>query len=176
MESAPTTMRLFTALWPEPDVRAAIAAVSQSMAWPGGARPTAHAKLHMTLHFLGDVDDDRLPALCTALAVPAPAFELRLDQLQAWPGGLLVLCPSSIPPPLARQRADLAERLLALGVRVDARAFAPHVTLARRAPPHCAQRSLPPVRWPVRGHALVQSTPQGGYAVLQRWDAARPTG
>jgi len=167
-------MRLFLALWPQPDVRAAIAAVGRLIAWPPRARPTTHAKLHATLHFLGDVDDSRLPALRSALGVSTPLFDLRLDQLQAWPGGLLVLCPSSVPSTLMCLHADLANRLSAEGLSVEARPFRPHVTLARRAPNAGAPPSFPPVHWPVQGHALVCSTPDGRYAVLQAWDAARP--
>ena len=167
-------MRVFLALWPQPDVRAAITTVCQSIAWPPEAHPTAHAKLHATLHFLGDVDDSRLPALRSALGVSMPFFDLRLDQLQAWPGGLLVLCPSSVPSTLVCLHADLANQLSAEGLRVEPRPFRPHVTLARRAPTPGVQLSFPPVHWPVQGYALVRSAPDGSYAVLQAWDAARP--
>lgn len=164
-------MRLFIALWPPPEVREAIATAAQVIAWPAGARPIAQSKLHLTLHFLGDVDDSTVPALRDALAVRAACFELRLDRLQAWPGGWLVLCPGGVPAALVQLHADLAQRLSALGLRVEARAFKPHVTLARHAPAGCAQHDLTPVQWPVRGHALVCSEPQRGYAVLQAWDA-----
>jgi len=164
-------MRLFIALWPPPEVREAIATTAQTIVWPAGARRIAPSKLHLTLHFLGDVDDGTVPALRAALAVRAACFELRLDRLQAWPGGLLVLCPGGIPAALVQLHADLAQRLSALGLRVEARAFRPHVTLARHAPAVCAQHDLAPVQWPVCGHALVCSEPQGGYAVLQAWDA-----
>ena len=144
-------MRLFIALWPEPDVRAALAAVSQAIVWPAEARPIAQAKLHMTLHFLGDVDDSRVPALRAALAVQVPVFDLRLDRLQAWPGGLVALCPSNVPPALAQLHADLAQRLSARSLRVEARPFVPHVTLARRVQAGGEHRSPPPEHWPVRG-------------------------
>lgn len=162
-------MRLFIALWPQPDVCAAIAAVSQAIAWPASTRPTAQDKLHLTLHFLGEVDECRVPALRAALAVPAPAFELRLDQLQTWLGGLLVLCPSAVPPALTQWHAALAQRLSAQGLPLEARAFRPHVTLARRAWGRCLPRCWQPVHWPVRGHALMASTPECGYSVLQAW-------
>lgn len=168
-------MRLFIALWPQPDVRAAIATLSQAMAWPAGARPTPQSKLHMTLHFLGDVDDGSVTALRAALAVRAPVFDLRLDRLQAWAGGLLVLCPSSVPPALTQLHADLAQRLSAQGLRVEARPFLPHVTLARRVQAGGEPCRPLPVHWPVRGYALVRSVPQRGYSVLQAWDAVRPS-
>lgn len=62
--------------------------------------------------------------------------------------------------------AALGRALQAEALRVDTRAYRPHLTLARRA----AQAVLPAgpaLRWPVRGWALVESGPQG-YRVLQR--------
>lgn len=166
-------MRLFTALWPDACTRAGLAAVAAAChgaAWPPGARPTLPEHLHLTLHFLGEVPEASLPALTGALAGPTPCFELRLDTLQRWHDGLLVLCPSSIPAPLAALHAQQARHLRTLGLHAEPRAYAPHVTLARKAPMAGAPPPAAPVHWPVRGHALVASA-NGRYTVLQTWPA-----
>lgn len=167
----PAKLRLFVALWPGASVRRALAAQRDAVPWPATARPTPSDKLHMTLHFLGAVAADRLPALSAALATaPAPPFGLTLDTVHTWRGGLVVLQPSLPPPALGGLHEALGEVLRGLGLPLERRAFKPHVTLARDAP-----RPLPPfapaapLHWPVEGHALVHSTPDGRYVVLQRY-------
>lgn len=70
--------RLFLALWPDPAVRHQLRAARDAWQWPRGATPVHADKLHLTLHFLGDVPGARLPELlsktctnvCTVLFLP----------------------------------------------------------------------------------------------------------
>ncbi|MBK9133532.1 MAG: RNA 2',3'-cyclic phosphodiesterase [Betaproteobacteria bacterium] len=170
-------LRLFVALWPDRAVRHALAACRDAIHRPAAARPTATEKLHLTLHFLGAVPPAAVSALEAALStVASPAFELRLDVMKAWPGGLVVLQASETPPALAHLHAAIGVVLRDLGLPVEKRAFKPHVTLARhavgaKALAAQAAQAAPtlPLRWPVTGHALVQSTPDGRYQVLRRY-------
>jgi 2'-5' RNA ligase len=149
-------LRLFLALWPGAAVRRELAARRDRIDWRRGAAPVADARLHLTLHFLGDVDAAAVPGLRAALWVPVPRFELVLDQAAVWPGGLAVLQPSQPPAPLAALHAALAAALLAAGLPVESRRFRPHVTLAQRAAG--AEPTAPaPLRWPVDGYVLVHS-------------------
>lgn len=166
------TLRLFLALWPDEAVQAALRARRDRIAWPAGARPTATERLHLTLHFLGAVPASRRPALEAALAVPCTAFAFTLTHLRAWPGGLVVLeAGAPAPPALLSLHAGLGEALRGLGLRVERRTFGPHVTLARHCPAGLPLPAIDPLRWPVEGHALVQSTP-AGYRVLRRYRCA----
>jgi 2'-5' RNA ligase len=61
---------LFIALWPGPEVRDALAAWSGQWHWHAAARWVPAERLHLILHFLGDVPRERLPALGEALSVP----------------------------------------------------------------------------------------------------------
>jgi len=79
MTPAPTA-RLFIALMPDDPVRSELAAWRDAWTWPRSAAPVGTAKLHMTLHFLGDVARDRLLDLQESLIVPIEPFVLRLSQ------------------------------------------------------------------------------------------------
>jgi 2'-5' RNA ligase len=68
-----------------------------------------------------------------------------------------VLEPSDTPAGLATLHADLAALLRAQGLRVEARAFRPHVTLARHAQGAMPPAEPPAIEWAVRGYALVRS-------------------
>ena len=175
MEASPSgprparAVRLFTALWPAPQVRQALAACRDATRWPAGAAQVANEKLHVTLHFIGSVPANRVAEVAAALQVPLKAFDLQLDVVGCWHGGLAVLCPRQVPPRLQQLHADLAVVLRQLGLPVEARAMRPHVTLARRATACQAVAPAEPVHWRVSGYALVQSLPDGRYQVLRRY-------
>jgi RNA 2',3'-cyclic 3'-phosphodiesterase len=163
----PPTIRLFTALWPAEATRAALLAHADAWSWPAAARRTRPERLHVTLHFLGSVEAELVPALKKRLNVAWAGCELLLDRPQVWPGGIAVIEASEVPPALAALHARLGERLEGLGLALEARRYRPHVTLARKAfgarPPTAA------VRWQAGpAFALVQSLPGGrGYENLQ---------
>lgn len=165
----PASQRLFIGLWPPPQVHSALLAHADTWTWPAGARRTPPERLHVTLHFLGQVATARIADLRAGLAVDAPAFELVLNRQEVWPGGIAVLEAGMVPPPLAALHAALAQRLTALGLPVEARRYRPHVTLARKATGASPPPSASPVHWRAGpGYALVRSLPGGrGYETLQ---------
>ena len=164
------SLRLFVALWPDAALRNALAARRDAVPWPAGTRPTPDDKLHITLHFIGSWPAAALPRLEEALTAvpPAPRFELELETVAAWPNGLVVLLARHVPPPLAELHARLAAALQSLGIEIDRRRLRPHATLARHCPHRFDLPAPEPLRWPVRGFALVQSVPAGGYRVVRR--------
>ena len=168
-DADPPPARLFLALWPGPRVRQALAACRDATPWPAGASPTADDKLHVTLHFIGSVPAARVDEIGAALQVPVHRFELRLELAEVWHGALAVLRPRQVPDRLLQLHADLAAALRPLGLPVEARAFRPHVTLARRGGPARPLPPAEPIRWRLTGYALVQSRPDGRYQVLRRY-------
>ncbi len=130
-------MRLFFALELPPSLRAALAAAQETLRAAGPARVTwcTDAQLHLTLAFLGDVDD------------PAPWVEAARGVAAAHAG--LTLAPGPFgtfgQPPrvvwaglagpgvdaLRRLVVDLERALAPLGHAPEARGFAAHVTLGR---------------------------------------------
>ncbi|MBZ2207939.1 RNA 2',3'-cyclic phosphodiesterase [Massilia soli] len=160
--------RLFVALWPGQPVRQVLHSWRDAWQWPRGATPVKPERLHMTLHFLGSVANERIPELREALAVPFDSFELEFGQATLWPHGIAVLEPLAAPAQLLRLHADLGAALERLGIPVDERSFKPHVTMARRAAKATVPESGPPLMWAVDGYALMESS-AGGYRVLQTY-------
>lgn len=105
---------------------------------PRGVRPVRPAQLHLTLHFLGDVEDDRLAALQDALAtVRHQPFTIAIRGTGVFPprGRPSVLWAGvAESPPLVELHAGIGAALEACGLEVERRPYAPHVTLARLTP------------------------------------------
>src|SRR6478752_8487778 len=129
---SPPTWRLFLGLWPPAAVRAEILQCADAWQWPPSARRTAPERMHVTLHFLGNVPMERVPALQQGLAREWAGCTLELDRAEVWPGGIAVLEASQVPAALADLHARLAEALGQLEVAVETRRYRPHVTLARK--------------------------------------------
>lgn len=162
--NAEPTLRLFLALWPDDDTRAALLTWQQAQTWPATARLTQGHDLHLTLHFLGQVPESRLPALKQALPPPGAPVTLKLDHLDVWPNGVAVLLPETAPPALLDLHARLGETLTQLGLPLEPRPYQPHITLARRAK-GLIPNAVPPLRWTAQRYALVHS--DHGYHPLQ---------
>jgi RNA 2',3'-cyclic 3'-phosphodiesterase len=160
--------RLFLALWPAPAARAALAGEQARWGWPAGARRVAAGSLHLTLHYLGAVAPERVESIGRGLRVPCRRFTLRLDERACWPNRCAVLGPRSMPPALSALHEALARALHALALPVQARAFQPHVTLARDAGAASPPIDAPAVVWRVAGYALVRSE-QGRYTPIARY-------
>lgn len=163
------TARLFIALWPEAALASALHAQCGVCIGGPHTRVVAPQRVHLTLHFLGQVPRQQVPALVSALRVPFQPFELSFSRCEQWPHGLLVAVPDTVTPPLSQLHAALGEVLQGLGLPVDERQFRPHLTLARRHTKPLPEPTGPPLRWPVAGYVLVESqaTPPGAYHVVQ---------
>ena len=164
--AVPPAWRLFLALWPPAATRADIVRQADAWQWPAAARRTAPERLHLTLHFLGNVPAERVPALQRGLSFDWPGCELELDRAEVWPGGIAVLEASQVPAPLADLHARLGEALQRLEVPVETRRYRPHVTLARKGQ-GAEPGAMAPIRWRTGPqYALMRSLP-GGYVPVQ---------
>ncbi len=102
-----------------------------------GVRITPFGQLHITLCFLGDVDTDRIPRICSELQKAfkdTEGFHLTVKGVGAFPNkrnariiwmgieddGRLSSCASTIGRTLKR-----------IGIRYDGKEFKPHITIAR---------------------------------------------
>ncbi|MBQ5947868.1 RNA 2',3'-cyclic phosphodiesterase [Massilia sp. ST3] len=168
MSGQQETTRLFLALWPDPAIRHQLREWRDAWGWPRGATPVHTDKLHLTLHFLGNLPSSRLSELRDGFSVPFDPFRLELGRAVMWPRGLAVLEPHGEPPELLALHARLNEALVTLGLAPEARKYRPHVTMARRAVGAVPPTAGPAVTWEAQGYALVESRPGdgGGYIVL----------
>jgi 2'-5' RNA ligase len=164
--------RLFFALWPEDDIRAALE-VSAGRAVQGAvAGVIPPANLHMTLAFLGSVTVTTLPDLVTAAAaVRFLPFNIDLERTGYWPRSQVAwLAPAACPPALQALVDDLWIKMAGLGFYRDDRPYLPHVTLGRKVDSGAVLQLEPALRWPVASFALVESVTQ----VAQVTQAAGP--
>lgn len=176
--SSPVTLRLFFALWPDGETRERLGRHQAIWPWAPPARSTPGNKLHLTLLFMDGVDADLLGAvreLGEQVSQGWTDFDLLLDHAAVWRhGGIAHLAPSEVPPGLRDLHTSLAALAARRGLPFDARPYAPHVTLGRRAEKLTPPCTFDPLHWPVRSFALVQSVlGTGRYEVLGRWPRER---
>ena len=156
---------MFIALLPDEAVREQFAIWRDGWTWPRAPTLVKSVRLHMTLHFLGDVSLTQVPDL----NAPVTPFSLCFGRADLWPGGIAVLEPDAMPDALLALHGALATNLRSAGLTVDERAFRAHVTLARRAngalAPHAARRVI----WDVDKYHLMSSAPDvnGAYTTLR---------
>jgi 2'-5' RNA ligase len=116
------------------------------------------ADWHVTLHFIGPVEIDRVADISVGADVPLRPFEWTLDQPIVWAHGLAVLGTTEVPKTLQALHERLGNTLRRLDLAVESRRFQPHVTLARRAEAAIPPTASVPVVWSVRSYALAVST------------------
>lgn len=163
--------RLFLALWPAPLEAEQLLRHMREWSWPGGCKRVRADRLHLTLHFLGAVDRQRVETIGGALQVPFRPFQLNLTDAAVWRRGLAVLQPTELPAALEELHARLGEALRTFGLTVEAQRFRPHLTLARRAAGAVPPPGAAPLCWQVDGYALVESVlgANGGYQIRRSY-------
>jgi RNA 2',3'-cyclic 3'-phosphodiesterase len=135
-------MRLFIAADVPDDVRDALAAEHKRIAGALGGSGSSlkwvkpeHA--HLTLVFIGNVEDARVPAVIDAIAkeVDLPAFDATFEGAGVFPPRgaprVLWIGVAAGACELVDLQRVLASRIAALGLPIEDRAFHPHLTLAR---------------------------------------------
>ena len=166
--------RLFLALVPGEDVRAAVVRHRDQWRWNKGEAQYAPQDWHVTLHFIGSVARHRLDELCAGLHAPITPFDLHFGRPELWSRGLAVLCPTDMPEVLRQLHSRLGQDLQRLGLQADSRPYRPHITLAR----HAQEALLPPTQptfvWHVADYALMESTGQAHqrYRVVHQYRTA----
>ena len=176
--------RLFIALWPPADVIEQLGALER----PGrkGLRWTTADQWHVTLRFLGSVEEQAERALRYALArVEWDGF--GATGLRAGPGPTILgrtiwALPIEGAAPLADISARTANAALLDAPPGHDRPFRGHITLARAKTP-AALRDLPAepfqAEWDATEVTLVSSTlaPTGArYEIVDKWSLTRPGG
>ena len=164
--------RVFFALWPDDATRHAIERACRRAVRLSGGRPTAKRNLHITVAFLGDVDDEQLERAARVPPIEVGPIELELDVLGYFPvPRVLWLGPRNVPPALQALERSLWEGLEREGFEREPRIYRPHLTLARRARA-VEGETISPVRWRIDTLTLVESVPMHRnvhYEPLRHW-------
>lgn len=166
--------RVFFALWPAAPVAKRLHALGGEAHAVCDGRRMRRETLHITLAFIGDVAQERLPALfAVGDRVGAEAFTLVLDRLASWRHNRIVWAGAhETPRPLAALVGRLNAELAAAGFPVEQRSFAAHVTLLRNARATLPERAVEPIEWRVDGFALMQSQRRedgAHYTPIRQW-------
>jgi 2'-5' RNA ligase len=169
-------VRLFFALWPDEEVRAQLARWSRELHALCGGRPTRPENLHVTLAFLGSVEEARVAEAERAAGEVAPrAISLVLDRPGYWKHNRIAWAGASVvAPELQAFVSELRGALVKSQIRFDAKTFVSHVTLLRDAREPAVMPALVPIEWRLDGFALVQSValPRGSrYEIRRFWSA-----
>jgi 2'-5' RNA ligase len=131
-------VRLFVAIHPPEDCRAAYAAALDELSLPGGSwRPTPVAQVHLTLQFIGSVPERDLGGVVESVersAAGLPSFQLVPQTLvtipQRGPPRVIALTLDA-PATMLEIKRRLVQRLARDPRRDDPDRFLPHITLGR---------------------------------------------
>ncbi len=126
-------LRLFFALWPSDDQRAALVALTGPVIAPVAGKPVQPANLHVTLAFLGVVPGRTFVHLVEIGGRSAgQAVDLAFQRLEYWPKPRVVVAvPASVPPAGLQLVDQLWIELEALGYEREHWPWQPHLTLVR---------------------------------------------
>jgi 2'-5' RNA ligase len=162
--AAPATRRLFFALWPDADVIAALTPWAQRAQEACGGRRMRADTLHLTLAFLGAVEEDRIADLAGLLQQRRwTGGLLRLDRVGRFRGPRIVWAGPSEPAPwLDALRGAVWRALARQGFREPQEPFRAHVSLLRNAGEGdlSALPESPPILWTANRLVLVASAPR----------------
>ncbi len=123
--------RLFTGLEVPDDVRARLSAYRGGLP---GARWIDPENYHVTLRFIGDVDERVADEVAELLAgISRRPFELTLEGLGAFGGNRprAVYATVQPTPALLELQAEQERLMRQVGLAPETRKFTPHITLAR---------------------------------------------
>ena len=123
--------RLFTGLEIPDDIRESLSMLRGGLP---GARWIDPENYHLTLRFIGDVDDVIAREIVFMLGkVQRRGFELRIDGVSSFGGRKprAVVATVASPPAVMELQAEHERLMQRIGIEPEGRKFTPHVTLAR---------------------------------------------
>lgn len=130
-----STKKLFFALWPSHRQREMMRnSINPTLSVVEGS-PLDRRNWHITLVFIGDFPEAKIPGLQVAVSLIEPGeIRLRFDTLSFWARPKIAcLHAKTTPPELDHLVRTLQQSLIPFGYAPDERVYRPHITVARRA-------------------------------------------
>ena len=128
--------RLFFALWPSHRQRETLRDTINPSLSAASVEGSAvdRRNWHVTLVFIGDFAEEKIPGLLSAVDLIDPGeIRLRFDTLTFWQKPKVACMHAKIiPPDLERLVTSLQQALIPFGYAPDPRQYRPHITVARK--------------------------------------------
>lgn len=152
-----SSRRLFLALWPDDDqIDQLITLQGKYTAW---GRPVIPENFHVTLLFLGQVENEQLRCLMQNISsITFEPFRISLDQLGYFEKTKIFWVGAKEPPAALE---TLFKRVRNCAIRCGfsrlTKRYIPHVTLLRKAEVPVTDPNFKTIEWQVRDFHLVES-------------------
>lgn len=114
-----------------------INAVSEAVKCIGNVKPVPSGQIHVTLCFLGDVDETKIPRLCSSLESEfsdTDSFDVTVKGMGAFPDAKharVIWLGIDDKNKLSECSEKTIKAVKKTGLKYDGKKFVPHVTLAR---------------------------------------------
>lgn len=133
---------MFYALWPSHRQREQLRDTINPSLSPIEGQSVDRRNWHITLVYIGDFPEERVPGLMSAMDIIDPGeIRLRFDSLTFWQRPKIACMHTKIiPPELERLVKTLQQALIPFGIEPDERVYRPHITVSRKV------RAFPEVR------------------------------
>ena len=151
--------KLFFALWPSHRQRETLRdTINPSLSTVEGTA-VDRRNWHVTLVYIGDVPEEKIPGLLSAAATIDPGeIRLRFDSLTFWQKPKIACIHAKIVPPALEQLVtSLQQALIPFGYAPDPRVYRPHITVARKVRAFPETRLARPVELTWTDFELVES-------------------
>jgi len=129
--------KLFFALWPSHSQRERLSNSINPVLSSVEGRYVDRRNWHVTLDFIGNFPEQRIPELLAAARAADPgSIRLRFDTLTFWKKPKVAcLLAKAVPPELAHLVKSLQRVVIPFGYPPDPRVYRPHITVARKVRP-----------------------------------------
>lgn len=151
--------RLFFALWPDSRQRETLRDALSPLARQVEGKLVNRANWHVTLVFVGEFSEMRIPALQRATSdLRVEPFRLRFGNLSFWQRPrIAALETRTVPPELSRLVQRLNSALGEFGIEPERHTYRPHITAVRGAKPFEPLQLARPLELSFDSFELVES-------------------
>lgn len=126
--------RLFFALWPDERQRERLRDTLSPLTRQVEGRAVPRANWHVTLVFIGNIDEGKVPKLQAAASFDVEPIRLIFDKLAFWQRPRIAcLQAKTVPSELGSLVVNLQASLAPLGIEPETGQYRPHITAVRAA-------------------------------------------